>query len=151
MPLKGLIRFKIELVYSKWKPVIWKFNFSNSLNVQRSSRNVRFEFDSYREKGNPLFTFNVIKLVLLWHTRFFFKQRSFSAQPQCCLTFSWIELQMLLRCCLIHISIIILRHFCYLLYLCPCLDLRPFTSYLYDLFQTFIFIFIMINPIISWR
>ena len=29
-------------------------------------------------------------------TRFFYKQRFFSAQPQCCLTFKWIEPQMLL-------------------------------------------------------
>ena len=40
---------------------------------------------------------------------FFNKQHLFSTQPQCCLTFSWIELQMLLKCCLIHKSIIILR------------------------------------------
>ena len=44
--------------------------------------------------------------------------------------FSWIELQMLLRCCLIHISIIILRNFLHLLYLCSCLDLGLFMSYL---------------------
>ena len=47
LALKVLIRFKI--VYSTWKPVIWKYNFSNSLNVESSS------FDSYRVKGNPLF------------------------------------------------------------------------------------------------
>ena len=47
---------------------------------------------------------------------FFYKQRFFSAQPQCCLTFSWIELQMLLRCCLIHIAIIKLWHILYLAY-----------------------------------
>ena len=44
-------------------------------------------------------------LFFISHARFF------STQPRCCLTFSWIELQMLLRCCLIHISINILRHF----------------------------------------
>ena len=54
-----------------------------------------------------------------------------STQPQCCLIFAWIELQMLLRCCLIHISFIILRHFLYLLYLYPCLDLGLFMSYLF--------------------
>ena len=77
---------------------------------------------------------------------FFYKQRFFSTQPQCCLTFSWIELQTFLRCCLVHISIIILGHFLNLLYLCSCLDLGLFILYLYDLF----FIFIMINRIISW-
>ena len=50
-------------------------------------------------------------------------------QPQCCLTFSQTELQMLLRCSLIYISIILLRRFIYLLYLCPCLHLRLFMPY----------------------
>ena len=77
-----------------------------------------------------------------------YKQRFFSPQPQCCLTFSWIELQILLMCCLIHISIIILSHILYLLYLCLCLDLDLFMSCLCDLFFIFIFIFIMINRII---
>ena len=81
-------------------------------------------------------------------TRFFYKQRNFSTQPQCCLT--RIELQMLHSCCLIHKSIIILRHFLYLLYLCPCLDLGLFVSHLCDIFFVFIFIFIMITCIISW-
>ena len=54
---------------------------------------------------------------------------------------------MLIRCCLIHIGIIILRHFLYLLHLCPCLDLGLFISYLYALFFIFIFIFITINRI----
>ena len=63
--------------------------------------------------------------------------------------FSWIELQMLLRCCLIHVSIIILTHFLFSLYLYPCLDLCLFMSYLCDPFFIFIFIFIMINHVIS--
>ena len=73
----------------------------------------------------------------------------FSTQRQCCLTFSWIELQMLLRSCLIHMSIIILRHVLYWLYLHPCLELGPFMLYC-DLLFFFIFIFIMINLIVSW-
>ena len=48
---------------------------------------------------------------------------------------------MLLRCCLIHISIIILRHFLYLLYLRPLLDVGLFISYLCDLFFIFMFTF----------
>ena len=56
-------------------------------------------------------------------TRFFYRRRFFSTHSHCCLTFSWTKLQMLLRCCLIHVSIIKLRHFFYLRYLCPCLDL----------------------------
>ena len=57
---------------------------------------------------------------------------------------------MLLRCCLIHISIIILRRFIYLLYLCPCLPLGLFMPYLRESIFIFVFIFIMINCIISW-
>ena len=56
-----------------------------------------------------------------------------------------IELQMLLRCCLIHVGIIMLRYFLYLLYLCSCLELDLFMSYRCDLFFIFIFIFIIIN------
>ena len=84
------------------------------------------------------------------YMRFLYKQRYFSTQPQCCLTFSWIGLQTLLRCFLMHISIIIQRHFLYLVYLCPCLDLGLIMS-LCDLFFIFIFIFIMVNHIILWK
>ena len=52
---------------------------------------------------------------------------------------------MLLSCCLINISIIIVRHVMYLLYLRPCLDVGLFMLYLCDLFFSFIFIFIMIS------
>ena len=52
---------------------------------------------------------------------------------------------MLLRCCLIHINIMILRHFLYLLYLWLCLELGLFMPCLCDLTFFFVFIFIMIN------
>ena len=51
------------------------------------------------------------------NTPFFYRQRFFSTQPQCCLAFSWIEIQMLLRSCLIDIAIIILRHILYLVFM----------------------------------
>ena len=57
---------------------------------------------------------------------------------------------MLLRCSLIHITIIILRHFLDLLCLYACLDVGLLISCLCDLFFIFIFISIMINHIISW-
>ena len=79
---------------------------------------------------------------------FFYKLQFFSTQPQCCLTFSWIKFQMLLRFCLIHKSIIILGDFLYLLYLCLCLYLGLFLSYLCNLCFIFIFIFMMISRII---
>ena len=97
---------------------------------------------------------NIVPYALLLYT-LFYKQRFFSTLPQCCLAFSWIDFQMLLRYCLIHIrcwlihiTIIILEHFLYLFYLDPCLDLRLFRPYLCYLFFIFIFIVIIINRII---
>ena len=82
------------------------------------------------------------------HMHWFFMSNDFlQLSLTASLIFSWIGLQMLLRCCLIQISVIILRHFLYLLYLCPCLDLGLFMSYICDLFFIVIFIFIMINCI----
>ena len=49
---------------------------------------------------------------------------------------------MLLRYRLIHIRIITMKQFFYLLYLRPCLDLGLFMSYLCDLLLIFIFIMI---------
>ena len=74
-------------------------------------------------------------------TRFFYKQNFFPTQPHCCLTFSWIKFQILFRCCLIHISIIIPRQFLYLLYLRPCLDVALFMSDLCDQLLVSILIF----------
>ena len=62
-----------------------------------------------------------------------------------------INFQMLLSCCLLHGSIIILRHFLYLIYLGRCLDLALFRSYLCDLSFIFTFIFFIINHIISLK
>ena len=45
----------------------------------------------------------------------FFKKRFFYKQRYC-LTVSWFELQMLLRCCLIHVNIIIHKHFMFNLF-----------------------------------
>ena len=85
-----------------------------------------------------------VTCVVLVTTHFFISNAFFY------LTFSLTELQMLLSCRLINISIIIVRHFLYLLYLCPCIDSGQFISYLCDLFFIFIFICIMINRLISW-
>ena len=95
---------------------------------------------------------NMMK-IRLWPTRFFYQQRLFfSTKPHCCLNFSWIELQMLLRNSLVHITIIVLRHILYLVYLCSCLGLGLFMWYLLDLFF-FIFslIFIVIHHIIPFK
>ena len=76
--------------------------------------------------------------AILFFSTFFSVGQSFNE--------SWIELRVLVRCCLMHKSIITLRHILYLLYLYLCLELSPFMLYLCDLR----FIFIMINCIISW-
>ena len=87
---------------------------------------------------------NIFTLQLPIYTLFFIRNAFFNS-ASVLLNFPWIDLQMLLRCCLIHLSIIILWQFLYLLYLYISLDLRLFMSYLCALFFIFIFIFIMIN------
>ena len=77
------------------------------------------------------------------------KQRFFSTQPQCCLTFSWIDLQMSLMCCLLHETIIILRCISYLVYLCPFVGIG--LLYICDLFFIFSIIFIVINHTTSFK
>ena len=94
------------------------------------------------------FLFSDIQLI---RYMLFYKQCFFSTQPQCCLIFSSIELQMLLRCCLIYTTIIILRHILYLVYLCPCLDLCKFMSYLCDLLFILSLIFSFINHLTSLK
>ena len=84
------------------------------------------------------------------YTRYFYKQRFFFNSASVLLNFSWIDLQILLRCYLIHITIIILRHI-HLVYLCPCLGLGLFTPYLCDVVFIFSLIFIVINQIISFK
>ena len=54
-------------------------------------------------------------------------------------------------CCLMHVTIIILKHILNLGYLGPCLALGLFMSYFCDLFFIFSLIFITINNITSWK
>ena len=70
---------------------------------------------------------------------------------KCCITFSWIELQILLSCCLININIVILRYFSYLVCLCPSVS-RPSSIYVVSVSSTFHFHlhFIIIKRVISW-
>lgn len=71
------------------------------------------------------------------HTRFFMTTLFFIPVS--------LLLQILLRCCFIHIAIIIFRHILYLVYLNPCLVLGLFMAYQCDLFFIFGLIFIVIN------
>ena len=68
------------------------------------------------------------------HT-FFYKERFFSIRPQCCLTFSLIELQMLLRCCLRHRSIIILRHFIFTIFVPTSRPRSIYVVYMWSIFH----------------
>ena len=70
-------------------------------------------------------------------TRFFIINAFFSTQLYSCLTFSWIELRMLLRYWLIYVTIITLRHIRHLVYLCLSIGLGRILSYLFDLFFYF--------------
>ena len=81
----------------------------------------------------------------------FYKEHFFLTPPQCCLTFSWIELHMLLRCCLIHITIIMVGYVLHLIYLCLCLTLGLFMLYLWNLFSIFSLILKAINYIYSHK
>ena len=63
--------------------------------------------------------------------------RFFSAQPWCYLTFLWIELEMLLRCCLIHKSIIITEtHFIFTIFVSIS---RPKSIYVLSIWSNFHF------------
>ena len=58
---------------------------------------------------------------------------------------------MLLWRCLIYVTVIILRHISYLVYLCPRLGLGLLVSYLRGLFFIFSFIFIVTNHTASFK
>ena len=89
-------------------------------------------------------------MITIAITYFFYKQRFFQLRLSVTyLTFSWIEFQMLLMCCLIDTTIIILRHILYSVYSCPCLGLGLFISHL--CFFSLFFSLIFINLIISLK
>ena len=73
----------------------------------------------------------------------------FSKQPRCCLT--WIEPQILRKCCLLHMGIILPRCIIFCIFVSIFIRLRLFTSSLCDLFFIIIFIFITVNHIISLK
>ena len=130
---------KISLQASTFANDSWKVNFLgiDLCQIGQSSLN--------SEKLVPQrFLFDKIDIFKIIHA-FFISNAFFSTHPQCFLTISWIQLQILLRCCLIHIIIIILRQTLYFLYLCPCLSLRLFMSYLCNLFFISSLILIVIN------
>ena len=85
-------------------------------------------------------------------TRFFYNQSFFSTQTQWSLTFSWICLQILFRCCLIHIAITILRHYTFCIFSIFVSMSKPRSMlYLYDLFFIFNLFFIVIDHLTSFK
>ena len=68
----------------------------------------------------------------LHYTLFLISNTFFQLSLVCCLTFSWIELKMLLRCCLTYNHYYTDIHL-YLLYLCPCRGPGLFMSYIFSL------------------
>ena len=85
--------------------------------------------------------------LILWY-KLFYKQRLFSTQPQCWLTFYWTESEMLLKCCLLHRGIALRRHTIFYIFV----SMSTYWS-IYALFKIcfliITFIFIKINHIIS--
>ena len=75
----------------------------------------------------------------------------FFDSPSVLLNFSWIELQMLLQGCLIHMTFILLKHIIYVVYSCQYLGLGLFMPHLFDLFFISSLIFTVINHITSFK
>ena len=73
------------------KLVIWKFNFSNSFNFQRSSRNIRF--DSYSEK-EILFLHSLNYIIIKYTERQRLSQRGHKNR---CLHFNFVFCEMLIK------------------------------------------------------
>ena len=76
---------------------------------------------------------------------FFSKQPFFSTQPQCCLTFLWIELQILLRCWLIHNHHYTETHFIFSMFVSMS---RPRCIYVVSFWSTFHFSALFSSPLI---
>ena len=130
------------MLSSKWLQVLCYF--SNLKKWERNSKTIRW----------PLKLVSTIAGFppRLYNTRFIFISNAFLTQLYCCLTFSRIELQMMLRCCLIHITVIILKYTLYLVYLGPFLVPGLFMSYLW-VYVSLIFslILVTINHITSLK
>ena len=98
----------------------------------------REKSDEERKLWTVMKSYRMMKLVICFFLFFFFWATLFFNSASMLLNF------------FMNISIITARHFLYLLYFCPCLDLGLIMSYLCHLFFIFFIIFIMIDCIISW-
>ena len=100
---------KGELFYKNpLKRSVLKSQFQNPRNVDEKNQFMQFKQKQLQIHDGTKNGSNTFTLQVLTKCTLFYNQHSFfSSQSQQCLPFSRIELQMLLRCCLIHISIII--------------------------------------------
>ena len=98
-----------ELFYKNpLKRSVLKSQFQNPRNVDEKNQFIQFKQKQLQIHDGTKNGSNTFTLQVLTKCTLFYNQHSFfSSQSQQCLPFSRIELQMLLRCCLIHISIII--------------------------------------------
>ena len=93
---KNLLKRSVLIIHVIWtrKTDFFSVHTKTTSNSRRNKKWIKYTF---------------IKIGANEHTLFYIKNAFFSIQLQRCLTFSWIKVQMLLRCCLIHITIIIQR------------------------------------------
>ena len=103
---------------------VFNWNVSPQIKVSQSTKSGREKLTFYESRKSN-FKFTTEKKIKYAFTptakgrllevptkyTLFYKERFFSTQPQCCLTFAMNLASNVARCCLIHISIMILRHF----------------------------------------
>ena len=151
---KDLMQLLQSYLITKTKSKFYK-NTHHHINIyayedfSKEKRTIRKPLQDKVKKLRRQEKYSLIKYDKIYsselHTR---RYTLFSTQPQCCFTFPWIQLQMFLRCCLLHITII-LWHILYLIYLYPYLGLGLFMPSLCDPFFILSLILIIINHTIS--
>ena len=135
-------------VHSKSKEVSY-LSWQNTYPNLKTTSHIKLKFLLWTKLlENLLLTKYLISVAATLSTTQMLSEGLFSTQPQCCWTFL-INPQMLHKCCLLHIDIILRWHLLDLVYLCLCLRQGLFMSYGCDLFFIIICIFIIIKHIIS--
>ena len=116
------IRVGLSLFYKNAKSHCRSQLFTEFMQTQRLSYLPRQNKFSYLKTACHIkptfFLLTFLEDYSMRNTRSFYKQRFFSSQPQCDLTFLWFQLRMLLTCYLLHITIIILKYILNIEYIC---------------------------------
>ena len=125
------------VTYGKWIycriAINQKKNFEINFSIKCTSKtklwenrvNIFFFLWGSQKVKNNAFMINNIKLWKNFrNTRFFINNAFFNLASQCCSTFPWI----------LHITIAVLRHILYLVYLCPHPGIVLFMSNLWSIF-----------------